>query len=269
MSPKLKFTLICRCSDRGFALPVAIGLGFVFLLIAVTLVMRSQSDETTASTQKATARGLGTTETGITRVQSLLNRYGNLANVTLTNIGSPPTSSSWKQVYNTLPSVAAGCAAAAAGATEVDGYRLNQWKDLDDGQFKVNSYSYTPDSAQITANATIPANGAVTLSISPSDFLIDGGSVYGEISSVPGTLSRSGTTYTCTRLAAGADTSVSSPGSFVPNNTSAQITTSGSFGMSVAIIFGNSCPPKRTMRTGTRTTKRVKSLTRSVSTLRS
>ncbi|MDV2993678.1 MAG: hypothetical protein N4J56_003332 [Chroococcidiopsis sp. SAG 2025] len=43
----------------------------------------------------------------------------------------------------------------------------------------------------------------------------------------------------------------------------------GSFGMSVAIIFGNSCPPKRTMRTGTRTTKRVKSLTRSVSTLRS
>ncbi|MDV2992004.1 MAG: hypothetical protein N4J56_001658 [Chroococcidiopsis sp. SAG 2025] len=46
-------------------------------------------------------------------------------------------------------------------------------------------------------------------------------------------------------------------------------TPSGSFGMSVAIIFGNSCPPKRTMRTGTRTTKRVKSLTRSVSTLRS
>ncbi|PSM46244.1 hypothetical protein C7Y66_26050 [Chroococcidiopsis sp. CCALA 051] len=231
MSLKLKFALICRCSDRGFALPIAVGLGFVILLIAATLIMRSQGDQVTASAQKATAQGLGTAETGITRIQSLFNRYTPFATTTLTNIpATPPASptSTWKYIYDNAPATVAGCPGAAGlSLTEVSKYLLNQWIDLDSGgQFRVTEYTYTPDSAQITASATIPASGSVTLNISPADYLLDSGSVYGEVLSVPGILSRNGATYTFTRLGSGTATSVASTDTFIPKNTSATVTSS-------------------------------------------
>jgi hypothetical protein len=74
MSPKLKFALIRRCSDRGFAMPVAIGLGLIILLIAATLIMRSQGDRVTASAQKATAQGLAIAEGGLSRSLAKLNQ---------------------------------------------------------------------------------------------------------------------------------------------------------------------------------------------------
>lgn len=73
MSPKLKFALIHRYRDRGFALPIAIALGFIMILIAATLVMRSQGDQTTAQAQKATAQSLTIAEGGITRTLATLN----------------------------------------------------------------------------------------------------------------------------------------------------------------------------------------------------
>ena len=74
MSPKLKIALIRRCSNRGFAMPVAIGLGLVILLIAATLIMRSQGDRVTASAQKATAQGLAIAEGGLSRTLAKLNQ---------------------------------------------------------------------------------------------------------------------------------------------------------------------------------------------------
>ncbi|PSB46128.1 hypothetical protein C7B80_14570 [Cyanosarcina cf. burmensis CCALA 770] len=73
MSPKLKFALICRCSNCGFAMPIAMALGFIMILIATILVMRSQGDQTTAQAQKATAQSLAVAEGGITRTLATLN----------------------------------------------------------------------------------------------------------------------------------------------------------------------------------------------------
>ncbi len=210
MNTKLKFALIHRYSEKGFAMPIAIGMGLIMILIAATLMMRSHADQTTASAQKATARSLGTSETGVTRVQSLLNRYGILASTTLTDISTTPPSSSWKLEYqNSTPSTCS----AGAGATEIEGYRLNQWINLDsESKFKVTEYTYRPNKfvlAQITdTTVTIPASGSITLTISPADYLADATSVNGQIQDIQGTLSRSGTTYTFTRLASGTATTV-------------------------------------------------------------
>lgn len=52
MNKKLKVALKRRASEQGFALPIALGLGFVMLLIGATMIMRSQGDQVTASAQK-------------------------------------------------------------------------------------------------------------------------------------------------------------------------------------------------------------------------
>lgn len=73
MNKRLKTALICRYNDRGFAMPVAIGLGLIILLIAATMLARSRGDQVTASAQKSTNQGLSAAETGVTRYQSLIN----------------------------------------------------------------------------------------------------------------------------------------------------------------------------------------------------
>lgn len=73
MNTKLKFTLIHRYSNRGFAMPIAMALGFTMILIAATMIMRSQGDQVTASAQKATAQSLAVAEGGISRTLAKLN----------------------------------------------------------------------------------------------------------------------------------------------------------------------------------------------------
>lgn len=252
MNTKLKFALIRRYSDRGFAMPIAIGMGLIMILIAATLMMRSQGDQTTASAQKETARSLGTAETGITRVQSLLNKYGILANIALSNIDTTtPPSSTWKQVYDASPSAAAGCTAGAAGATELSGYRLNQWINLNSGgQFRVTEYTYKPNSAQITAIATIPVVGSVSLNISPTDYLADGSSVYGQIQSAQGSLSRIGNIYTFRPLSISTAITINSTDTFVPKNTPAQFTSSATIPANGSVDVTSNISPSNYLANG-------------------
>lgn len=74
MNTKLKIALIRRYSNQGFAMPIAIGMGFIMLLIAATMIMRSHGDQVTASAQKATAQSLAVAEGGITRTLAKLNQ---------------------------------------------------------------------------------------------------------------------------------------------------------------------------------------------------
>lgn len=80
MNKKLKITLKNCSSEQGFAIPIAIGLGLVMILIGTTMIVRSQGDQVTASAQKSTAKSLSVVETGITRVQSFLNQDRGFAN---------------------------------------------------------------------------------------------------------------------------------------------------------------------------------------------
>lgn len=71
---KLNPRLIHHCSgEGGFALPIVLGMGLVMILIAATMIVRAQGDQTTALAQKATNQGLSAAETGITRYQALIN----------------------------------------------------------------------------------------------------------------------------------------------------------------------------------------------------
>jgi len=79
MSPKLKLSLIRRCSDRGFALPIAVAMGFIMLLIATTLLMRSQTDQAFAKTQMRTAQSLSISEIGVTRALAAMRGNTSLA----------------------------------------------------------------------------------------------------------------------------------------------------------------------------------------------
>ncbi len=58
MNKKLKIASIRYSNEQGFALPIAVGLGLVMVLIAVTLLVRSQGDRLVASAQNNREREL-------------------------------------------------------------------------------------------------------------------------------------------------------------------------------------------------------------------
>lgn len=240
MNQKLKAAIRDRSSEQGFALPLAVGMGMIMILVGMTMVMRSQGDQITASAQKATARSLGTAETGVTRVQSLLSKYPLLATSTLVNIGS--SSSSWQQVHSTNPTTA--CASAGGTSSEVSSYHLKDsvsegWISLDSqSRFRVTRYVYEPkdnpkNPAQIIVGATIPAVGSVIVVLSPtvaSSYLRNSHSVEGYIRGVRGTLSRNDIlsgiglgslvpTYTFTRHFTGTGIPISLGDTFTPAGT--------------------------------------------------
>lgn len=72
-------------SERGFALPVAMGMGLIAIVIALTAVARSQNDRITALNKKETGTSLNAAEAGATQVQEFLNRNRALANYNLTS----------------------------------------------------------------------------------------------------------------------------------------------------------------------------------------
>lgn len=98
MNKKLKFAFKSSPGEQGFAIPIAVGLGLIMILIATTLVVRSQGDQVSASAQKSTAQSLSVTEAGVTRVQAFLNQNKGLANqrypwtTYLANLATPCTS---------------------------------------------------------------------------------------------------------------------------------------------------------------------------------
>jgi len=61
-------------SEQGFAIPVAVGMGLITILVATTMMLRSQDDQVTASAQKATAQSLGIAEGGGQRTLGQLNK---------------------------------------------------------------------------------------------------------------------------------------------------------------------------------------------------
>lgn len=76
MHRKLKAALRCR-SDLGFALPVAVGMGLIMLLVAATMILRSQGGQVTASARKRTGASLAVAEGGIARTLAQLTQSNN------------------------------------------------------------------------------------------------------------------------------------------------------------------------------------------------
>lgn len=94
MNKKLKLVFEYCSGEQGFALPIAVGMGLVMILISTTLLVRSQGDKVTALAQMNTARSLGLSEVGVTRTQSAFKQNSTLA-ATPYNVNSATNSAVW------------------------------------------------------------------------------------------------------------------------------------------------------------------------------
>jgi hypothetical protein len=76
MNTRFKFALIRHLnSDRqqGFALPMAMMVGMVMLVVGITMIVRSQGDQSKVVAQQAKSASVAAAETGLTRIQSMMN----------------------------------------------------------------------------------------------------------------------------------------------------------------------------------------------------
>ncbi|MEB3249749.1 MAG: hypothetical protein VKK07_10435 [Merismopediaceae bacterium] len=79
INTRLKLLLICNLnrqkinSHRGFALPMAMMVGMVILVVGATIIIRAQSDQSKMITQSTTNRAMAIAEAGATRYIEFLN----------------------------------------------------------------------------------------------------------------------------------------------------------------------------------------------------
>ena len=142
MNRKLKLALISYASEKGFALPVVIGMGLIMTLIGMTMIMRSQGDQVTASAQRGTAQSLAVAEGGVSRVLSKLNTsdYSFLLTKDFDE---------WKDAIDSSPSCS-------------DDYNSdNKYQEIvrgeigeSSGEYKIKNYQYENDQGTLTIEGT-------------------------------------------------------------------------------------------------------------------
>ena len=81
--PRLTLRRTHYKGDRGFALPLTMGLGLIMLLLGTMMIVTSQASLTIARQRKGTGLSLAVTETGIDRILTQLNQANNSGLLTL------------------------------------------------------------------------------------------------------------------------------------------------------------------------------------------
>lgn len=169
-------------SKDGFAIPIALGFGMIFLLLATTAVLKAQNDGVTAVNKKMSAQSLVAAETGVARIQDFLNRNRAAASAVAcaapaSPFGSCPdtgTTVSWKVPVNiTNLCTSSGSSTVTSADTSLVG--TNNWQNAvtgDDSKGKFRIVSYTggvltvegilnqnePGEARSRLQATIPVS---------------------------------------------------------------------------------------------------------------
>ncbi len=151
----MRLALMRNSNEKGFALPIAMGVGLVIVLLGAVMMARSQTDRVTSSTQKATTQGLSAAETGVARYQDLVNKYRAIS--TYNNTGTV----SWTNP-SSIPNISS--CGSTTEATAVSAQATTNWQNVDStdstkGQYRLISYAYTPNSG-VAAN-TAPGTGTL------------------------------------------------------------------------------------------------------------
>jgi Tfp pilus assembly protein PilX len=180
MNKKLAIALITRSDNKGFALPIVMGIGLIIVLLGAVMMVRSQGDRVTASTQKATTQGLSAAETGVTRYQSLVNNNRAIAaypdcSGTRDSSGTCPDSGSTGS-WSNATSISGLTSCSGGNPTTVSSNSTSQWQDIDSsdssrGQYRLISYSYLSDAGSGTSTpgtGTLIVEGRVNQSGSGS-----------------------------------------------------------------------------------------------------
>jgi hypothetical protein len=139
--------------ENGFATPLALGMGLVMIIVAASLIGRSQSDSATTNSQREIDRALSVSEAGAVRFQSFLDRHRFLATKNL------PL---WSNTIAILPSVQAGCHLInlSSATTQAGIFKNHNWIDLDPserrkGRYRIVDYQYQNGIGKLTVAGEI------------------------------------------------------------------------------------------------------------------
>jgi hypothetical protein len=140
-------------AQSGFAMPLAVGMGLVMIIVATSMIGRSQSDRITTNSQKESSRASSVSEAGIIRVQSFLDRHKLLATKNI---------SQWSDTLVNLPLPQANCNSidlnSAKQQTEL--FKSNTWINLDHsdhnkGRYRIVDYQYQDGIGKLTVAGEI------------------------------------------------------------------------------------------------------------------
>ncbi|WP_310424499.1 hypothetical protein [Chamaesiphon sp. VAR_48_metabat_135_sub] len=144
-----------NCHETGFAVPLALGLGLVMIIVAASIIGRSQNDRDTTSLQRETNRALSVSEAGVIRVQSFLDRHKMLASKNLNQ---------WSNTLNNLPLLQANCRLIdlTSARPQTGLFEDSTWIDLDNGdrnkgRYKIVDYQYQNGIGKLTVAGAIDA----------------------------------------------------------------------------------------------------------------
>jgi hypothetical protein len=166
-----------RCKyQKGFALPLALGIGSVLILLCITMIVRSQSDSVASVTQKTTVRGQNAAEIGVSRIQELLTTYRSIAvypacntwSSTDTTCSDTGTAYSWKNLPTGLTEL--NCPLSSTGYSTVPNFATRGWQNIDSsdaskGQYRLVDYTYSDSTGTLTVEGSVNQGDAPTTSV--------------------------------------------------------------------------------------------------------
>lgn len=155
MNKWIVYSLKYRKGQAGFALPVAIGMGLIILLVGLTMLLRSQDSQVSAIAQKDTAKSLNAAETGVNEIRALINQHREIAlrngcnsRDTSGNCLDTGTDESWF-LPNNIPNFASECNVnISAKTTEISALANRTWQPVNSsdprqGEYRLLEYEST------------------------------------------------------------------------------------------------------------------------------
>jgi hypothetical protein len=155
---KTKHSLKTRnLPQSGFAMPLAIGMGLVMIIVAASMIGRSQSDQIVTNSQRETNRALSVSEAGVVRVQSFLDRSKILATKNLDQ---------WSSTLEKLAPAQVSCQLVNSTLIkqQTELFKQKTWinldnNDLNKGRYQIVDYQYDHGIGKLTLTGAIdPVN---------------------------------------------------------------------------------------------------------------
>jgi hypothetical protein len=172
MNSKLKLAAILTSGDRGFSLAMAMGLGLLMIVASILVIARSQNNQQNTITQVKKSKSLAAAETGISRVESFLARYGTL------------TAYDHTEWSTTL----LGGTVDTATSTTLSNLSVGNYMDFNStnsglGQYRLVSYDYQAQDTSVGQEHSLPGTATLTIE-GRADQLGSGSSATGGIGTV-------------------------------------------------------------------------------------
>lgn len=161
MNIKLKLALLHQSTDKGAVLPIIIGLGLIMTLAGTTMIIRSSSEQLTASAQKGTTQSLSAAEAGVTQAMQFINLVRVVADQDLVN---------WQTEFDSVK-------LACGDSPNITAYANKDWIPINSGQdrFKILDYDYTAETSHINSPGTgvLKVEGQANFKTNPSTNIVE------------------------------------------------------------------------------------------------